>query len=219
MLKISCLHTAQSNIAVFETARRELKLDGVILKHRVRADLLAEAASSGGATDALLERVADELRSVAAGADGVLLTCSTIAAAAPKAAETLDIPVFRIDEALAEEATHGGGNVVVLCAAGTAIAPTRILFDSAAIAASAAVEVRLVPGAWELFQAGREADYFAMIAEAADAAAGEGARVALAQASMAGAAPLARVAPFTSPIAGLRAMVAAIEHRGTLPAA
>ena len=76
-----------------------------------------------------------------------------------------------------------------------------------------------MPGAWELFQAGREADYFAMIAEAADAAAGEGARVALAQASMAGAAPLARVAPLTSPIAGLRAMVAAIERRGTLPAA
>lgn len=71
------------------------------------------------------------------------------------------------------------------------------------------VEVRLIPGAWDLFKAGRQDDYWQTIADAADTAAAEGAAaVALAQASMAGAAALARHPPLTSPGAGLAAMVA-----------
>lgn len=210
MLKISCLHTAQSNIAVFEAARRELKLDDVILKHRVRADLLADAEKAGGATADIIGRAADELASLAQGADGVLLTCSTIGPAAPRAAAELDLPVLRVDQALAEAATRDGGNIVVLCTVGTTIAPTRALFEAAAVASEATIEVRLVPNAWEHFHSGRQDAYFAVIAEAADTAADEGvAGVALAQASMAGAARLARSAPMTSPLAGLRAVVAA----------
>lgn len=216
MLKISCLHTSQSNIALFEAVRRELKLDDVILKHRVRADLLADAEKAGGVTDTILDRAADELRSVAAGADGVLLTCSTIGAAAARAAPGIEAPVLRVDEALAEEATRNGGNIIVLCTVGTTIAPTRALFEAAAVASSATIEVRLVPGAWEFFRNGQHEDYFAAIAAAADTAADERvAGVALAQASMAGAARLARNEPLTSPMAGMRAIVAAAQAAAT----
>jgi hypothetical protein len=211
LLHVSCLHSAQSNIAVFEAARRTLGLDDVMLKHRVRSDLLAQAESEGTASPAILRQTADEMLALAKGAHGLLLTCSTLGRAAGIASEELRVPVLRVDEALAAEAVRGGGVVIVLCAVGTTIGPTRAVFEEAAMAAGtgAGIEVQLVPGAWDLFKAGRQHDYWQAIAAAADAAAAEGAAtVALAQASMAGAAALARNPPLTSPVAGLAAIVA-----------
>lgn len=213
MLRISCLHTADSNISTFEAARRQLRLDDVVLRHRVRADLLAAAETAGGPTQPILERAAAELRALAVGADAVLLTCSTLGPAAAVAQARTPVPVLRVDLALAEEAVRNGGIVIALCAAGTTIAPTRALFEQAALATGAEVEVRLVPGAWERFKAGDQQFYLSMIAEAAEIAAGEGlASIALAQASMAGAAALCREArPLTSPAVGLAAAVAAAQ--------
>jgi hypothetical protein len=217
VLHISCLHSAQSNIAVFEAARRALRLDDVMLKHRVRSDLLLAADAAGRASDDILRQTADELVAVASGAQAVLLTCSTLGAAAALARPLLPIPVHRVDEALAAAATAAGGPVVVLCAVGSTIAPTRAVFEAAAMATGATIEVRLVPGAWALFRADREHDYWQAIAEAADAAASEGATVALAQASMAGAAGLAQNPPLASPSVGLAAVVAAARAAPSPP--
>ncbi|MBL8838861.1 MAG: Asp/Glu racemase, partial [Alphaproteobacteria bacterium] len=126
------------------------------------------------------------------------------------------VPVLRVDSALAAEAVRGGGRVVVLCAVATTIAPTRDLFEKAAAATGARVELALVPGAWPAFRAGDVARYFALIAAAADRAYADGADVvALAQASMTGAAALCRNgAPLTSPGAGLAAAKAAVRRGG-----
>jgi len=213
MPRLSLLHTARSNILVFETVRRQMRLDGVMLHHRVRADLLAAAERPGAAVAPVLRRTASELRILAAGADAVLLTCSTLGPAAVLAQEAARVPVLRVDQALANEAVRRGGKVVVLCAAGATIAPTRALFEHAALLTGAEIEVRLVPGAWERFRAGDNAGYLALAAEAADLAGREGpATVALAQASMAGAAKLCREAvPLTSPAVGLAAAIAAAQ--------
>lgn len=75
------------------------------------------------------------------------------------------------------------------------------------------VEVRLVQGAWRLFRAGEKTAYLAAIAAAADEAYKNGTSVvALAQASMAGAAELVTHAqkPLTSPATGLVAAMNAI---------
>jgi aspartate/glutamate racemase len=202
---------------VFETARRALKLDDVMLKHRVRSDLLAAAENAGSATSQVVGHTVDELTSLARGADGVLLTCSTLGPAAAIAARELPVPVLRVDQALAQEAVKEGGTIVVLCAVGTTIAPTRALFEEAAMATGAEIEVRLVPGAWDLFRAGRQEDCWRQIAEAADAARDEGAdTVALAQASMAGAATKTRSPPpLTSPGVGLAAIVAAVQAKSS----
>ena len=213
MSRISCLHSADSNILIFEAARRQLGLDDVILRHRVRADLLAAAENAGGAVEPVLQRTAAELGFLAGSADAVLLTCSTLGPAAPMAQAATKVPVMRVDQALADEAVGHGGNVVVLCAAGATIAPTRALFERAALATGAEIEIRLVAGAWDRFKAGDIDAYLSMVAEAADLAAREGpATIALAQASMAGATRLCRnVVPLTSPAAGLAAAVAAAQ--------
>jgi hypothetical protein len=211
MLRISCLHTAEIHIATFEAARRQLRLDDVVLRHRVRADLLAAAETAGAAIEPTLQRTAAELGVLAGAADAVLLTCSTVGPAAAMAQATTHVPVLRVDQALAREAVKNGGRVIVLCAAGTTITPTRTLFERAALRTGAEIEVRLVPGAWEQFKTGSQDAYFAMIAEAADIAGGEGSpTIALAQASMTGAAKLCReIVPLTSPTVGLAAAAAA----------
>jgi hypothetical protein len=209
MPTIACLHTAAGNLAVFDGVCPP----GVTLTHTLREDLLKDAEAAGGLTDAIAERTARALEALATpGVDAVLLTCSTVGPGAAKA--RAGIPVLRVDAALAEQATKGGGKVVVLCAVETTVEPTRAIFAEAASRHGAQLDVRLVPGAWAAFRAGDVAGYHRIVAEAAEAAFAEGAQeVALAQASMTGACALARGrAPLASPPVGLEAALMAAHH-------
>lgn len=196
MRQIACLHTAASNIKLFDAACPP----GLALRHAIRPDLLAEAEAAGGINAALAARTAAAIEALATpGIHAVLLTCSTLGPALAQARAT--IPLLRADAALAEAAMRGGGRVVALCAVETTLGPTAALFGPAC-------ETRLVHGAWAAFRAGDTGTYAHMVATAADAAFAEGAAcVALAQASMAPAAVLCRLGtPLTSPAASLAAL-------------
>jgi Asp/Glu/Hydantoin racemase len=202
-VRIACLHTAQTNVAVFEAAGRGLDAR---LSHVVRDDLLRSAEAQGGLTPEITRQTAAALLAMTDGVDAVLLTCSTVGPGATEAAGRATIPILRTDAALAETAVRAGGRVVVLCAVATTVAPTQALFAAAAEGTSAEVAIRLVDGAaWAAFRAGDQATYFEIIARACDAAFAEGADVvALAQASMSGAATLVtRGVVLTSPTVGL----------------
>ncbi|MFU2318308.1 aspartate/glutamate racemase family protein [Rahnella sp. PCH160] len=209
-MRITCLHTADSNIAVFENAAQKLGLDHHEFRHISRPDLLAAAEQAGGLTPEILEQTAKVLRDLSRESDRVLLTCSTLGAAAEAAAESAQVPVLRVDQALAEAAMKTAGKVVVLCAVETTLGPTEQLFRQTKKHPDAVLEMRLVAGAWEKFKQGDLAGYLQTVAAAADAAFAEGtAAVVLAQASMTGAAQFTqRGKPFTSPECGLRAIVA-----------
>jgi hypothetical protein len=214
-VKIACLHTADSNIAVFEAAAGEIGLAEGTLVHAVRPDLLADAERSGGLTRDIAHETASLLRSLGRTADAVILTCSTLGPSVDALDGTVSVPTLRVDAALAEQAVQAGGRIVVLCAVRTTVEPTAQLFATAAEATQPAFEVRLVPGAWDLFKAGNRDGYLAVIAEAADAAYREGAAtVALAQASMADAADLVKFGPrpLSSPVAGLAAAVTSVSR-------
>lgn len=212
---IACLHTAQSNIGVFETVRDALAINDVSLRHEVRADLLAAAEQAGGLTPEIAAETVAALRRLSADADAVVLTCSTLGPAAAEAHLPGPVPVMRVDSALASEAVRHAGLVVAVCAVATTLAPTSSLFEDAARETGAKVEVRLVNRAWDAFKAGHLDHYLAIIADAADQAFRDGAKtVALAQASMADAARLCAMGvPIDSPTAGLRAAVAAANGR------
>ena len=206
-MHIACLHTAENNADIF----RALAAPGITLSHTVRADLLSDAEAAGGLTDAIAERGAIALVHIAADADAVLLTCSTLGPAAERAASRIHCPVLRVDRALADAAVTRGGRIHVLYAVATTDEPTKALFEAAAAGRPVTLTYAQVPGAWDRFKAGDHAGYHAVVAEAADAAYANGVRtVALAQASMAGAAELTtRGKPLTSPAAGLQVAVAA----------
>ncbi len=211
--RIALLHTADSNVAVFETSHDELGLGtDVVLRHEVRSDLLADAEKAGGLTPEIIKRTQGALLALRGGADAVVLTCSTLGPSVSGVVkDAVTVPMLRVDEALAREAVRKGGKVVALCAVETTVQPTRALFEEAAQKTGAEVEVRLVSGAWAAFKGGDRDRYLALVAEAADEAVREGASlVALAQASIAGAARLTHEGspPLTSSIVGLRAAVA-----------
>ncbi|MFH5924190.1 aspartate/glutamate racemase family protein [Roseomonas xinghualingensis] len=214
MFRIACLHTAESNVPIFEAALRDSGLTDVELRHAVRAELLTRAEHSGGLTPEVTARTIEALHALCEGADAVLLTCSTLGPATEAVDDTASCPILRVDAALAQAAVREGGRIVVLCTAETTIISTRLLFEDAARRSGATVTIRLVPGAWEAFRAGEPKRYLSLIAKAAETAAHGGAtRVVLAQASMAGAAQLAAIDPpaLTSPEAGLRAALEAIR--------
>jgi hypothetical protein len=212
---ITCLHTAESNIAVFDAAARDLGFPQGMLRHVVRADLLAAAEEAGGLTPDLARETGQVLLDLAQEADAVILTCSTLGPAVAEVASSAPVPVLRTDAALAEKAVQAGGKVVALCTVETTIEPTTRLFSDAAQRSGATVDVRLVPGAWTLFRAGDRDGYLSAIAEAADAAYDDGASiVALAQASMASAADRVKKGPkpLSSPSAGLAAAARRISQ-------
>ncbi|MDM0121974.1 aspartate/glutamate racemase family protein [Variovorax arabinosiphilus] len=217
-MRIACLHTAESNIAVFEAAARELGIPPDVLRHEVRADLLAAAEGAGGLTADIADTTRLELLSLAQSADAVVLTCSTLGASVDTIAANSRAPVLRTDGALAAAAARAGGRIVALCTVETTIDPTSRLFFDAVQQSEATVEVQLVPEAWVMFKAGDLGGYLATIAKAADGAYASGASiVALAQASMSGAAALVSAGPrsLSSPTAGLAAALeAASPHLG-----
>ena len=210
-MRIACLHTAASNIAVFDTAATALGISPGVLHHHVRADLLEAAEHAGQLTADIAEATASALLALAEHADVVVLTCSTLGPVV-ESIRSPRAPILRTDAALAATALKHSGNVVVLCAVQTTIEPTSRLFHTA--------DVRWVPGAWDLFKTGDLDGYLATIAEAADQAYSDGASaVVLAQASMGGAAAhvTAGPPPLTSASAGLAAALQAISPPTTPP--
>lgn len=216
-MRIVCLHTADSNIALFEAAARAAEFEALELTHVVRADLLAAAEQAGGLTDAIAAQTREVLLALKDNADAVLLNCSTLGPSVDNAlaAQATPVPVLRADAALAQRAVEGGGKVVVLCTVSTTLIPTTNLFAQAAARSAAEVEVQLVGGAWERFRAGDTAGYLSMIAVAADVAYENGADVVVfAQTSMAGAALLVTgvAKPLTPPAIALAAAAQAARH-------
>lgn len=195
-MKIACLHTLEANAALFDEACPA----DVTLEHHFREDLLSRAIERGEADEEIIEETAAALRSLSA--DGVLLTCTTIAPGAERAG------AVRVDAALAEAAAKAageGGLIDVLITIHTTEPATRAIFERFAATTGAEIRVRLVEDALAAFQERRLDDYARLIAEAADASDAE--VVALAQASMAPAAKRTRRAVMTSPAAGLSAVI------------
>ncbi|HWL45187.1 MAG TPA: aspartate/glutamate racemase family protein [Ilumatobacter sp.] len=212
-MRLACLHTAESNVGVFERAAVALGTADVTLDHVVREDLLAAAEAAGRLTDDIEAATVSVLESLVATADGVLLTCSTLGPATARWSDRSGPPVLRVDRALAEQATAAGGKVAVLCAVETTGEPTRQLFQQAARGMGAEVTVLLVDGAWELFKRGDVEAYHRSVAAAASEALRAGADVvALAQASMSGAESLCENGTvLASPTAGLAALIRAVH--------
>jgi hypothetical protein len=118
-MKIVCLHTVASNEALFEAAA---KAEGVTVTHVLRDDLLRRAEASSGLTAEIRQETAAVLAVLAADADAVLLTCSTLGPSVEDV--SAGVPVLRVDGALAEAAVATTGRLVVLCTVETTVEPT-----------------------------------------------------------------------------------------------
>lgn len=189
MTRIAFLHTGAVVIPpVMELAGRLLPDAATVnyLDDKIVADLGdPERAAS---VDARLEDLVRAAQS--AGADAVMLTCSSISAYAAPLAERVGIPVLRIDEAMADEAVAAGERIAVIATLPTTLGPTTALIAERAALAGRSPEIvsEVVEGAFAAVAGGDRATHDALVAAAIERLAAQADIVVLAQASMASAA-------------------------------
>jgi hypothetical protein len=201
---IGFLHTAEVHVATFRRLFAELAPPGLDDLHLVDESLLADARRTGSAPG-----LAGRLKElVAAGADLIVCTCSTIGADAE--AMSGEVPVLRLDRPMAEAAVTAGDRIAVVATVESTMDPTLDLLRE-----SARRPVTLMPSpcytAWRHFEAGDLAAYDEEIAAHIRTIAADADVIVLAQASMAGAAALLPGLPVLS---SPRAAVAEAVKRG-----
>ena len=210
------LHTSPVHVAPFERIARELG-GSVGLLHAVREDLLARALTEGDVSPEVRESTQREVRQlVEQGASVVLCTCSTLGSAAESTPHLGAARVLRVDRPMAEQAIALRHRVLIVAAVPTALSTARTLLAEAARGTTYFSADLLCEAAWKLFSAGDHAGYGAAIAQRVEEQAEPGDVVLLAQASMAGAAPLVRrrdIQVLTSPHTGVRAALSLISPR------
>jgi hypothetical protein len=206
------LHTGQAHVATFD-GLLERQAPDVPAEHVVEQALLDDARREG-MTPEIERRIEARLRAAfEQGATTVLCTCSTIGGSAEAIGRRHGWPVLRVDRAMAAMAVALGPRITVAAALASTLEPTCLLIEDEAQRANASIQLTslLCQDAWELFEAGALEAYHQRIATCIRGA-DLGDVVVLAQASMAGAAPLLAdldVPVLSSPALGLEAAVAA----------
>ena len=132
---------------------------------------------------------------VDAGAEAILLTCSSISELAADTAEQVGVPILRIDEPMADEAVATGDRIAVLATLATTCGPTTRLIEERARLAGRepSIESVVIDGAFEAVASGDRATHDRLVAAAIAQAASGADVVVLAQASMASAADAVEV--------------------------
>jgi len=110
--------------------------------HMVDESLIQETVAAGKLKRSTIRRIIALIASAeAAGASAVLVTCSSIGEGVSLAKPLFDIPVVRIDEAMAETAVRQARKIGVLATLRTTLDPTTALLREKAAAANRPVEL------------------------------------------------------------------------------
>lgn len=187
MKRIAIIHTTPATVEPLKALAGEL-LPGYEVVNFVDDSILPQLAESGGDLSLVEPRVfAYAHFAEQVGASGVLEACSSIGELVVPAQDVIDIPLVRIDDAMAEEAIRRGKRIGVAATLQTTLGPTtRLLREKAKIAGKEiAVTPLLVDEAYRRLMAGDAEGHDQALAEALSELAGEVDIVVLAQASMA----------------------------------
>lgn len=184
---VYALHTGPVLLDVVRSLMKEL-LPGTRLVNVVDDGLLDEVRKAGELTPAVSRRlIGYGFLAAGAGADAILNCCSSVGEAAEMLARLLDIPVVRIDDAMAQQAVDAGSRIAVVATLATTLEPTKRLIGRKADALGRNVILTsyLVDSAFDALLAGDGSKHDALVNAAIDRAAQENDVVVLAQGSMA----------------------------------
>ena len=187
MSTIGFVHTVLSLPATFTELAGELVPEADVF-HIADETLLSNTRREGRLTPATKRRVLGYVESAAeAGADLVVVTCSSIGPAVDASRAFLDVPVLRIDEPMADEAVRIGSRIGVVATLSSTLEPTAELVRRRAHEAGKEVEVtaRVCDGAFEALQAGDRDRHDELVREGLREVIAGSDVVVLAQASMA----------------------------------
>lgn len=141
---LTLIHTSPVLTPVFAALCKQ-HLPDVAIFHMVDESLIRDTIAHKQLRKLTIRRLISMIESAeAAGASAVMVTCSSIGPAAALAQKLFDIPVFRIDDAMAEKAVATGHRIGVLATLRTTLDPTMALLAEKAEAAGR--EVQLIDG-------------------------------------------------------------------------
>lgn len=185
--KLGLLHTSGTLVPMFEQLCRA-KLPGLSVFNLVDDSLIKDVIAHDRLRPQTARRVAQHVAAAEdAGADFILVTCSSIGAAVETAATLASVPVLRVDQPMADRAVADGSRIGVIATLRTTLEPTADLIRRRAVAAGKSVELtsRLCDGAFEALMSGDPARHDILVATALRELVTEVDIIALAQASMA----------------------------------
>lgn len=185
--KLGLVHTSATLVPVFAALCKE-KLPGVEVFNIADDSLVKGIREAGSLTAQISRRVAGYLESAElAGADYIMVTCSSIGPAVEAGAKLIGVPVLRVDQPMADMAVRTGKRIGVIATLRTTLEPTADLISRRAVAAGKQVEItsKLAEGAFEALMSGDPAKHDAMVAAALKDLSKQVDVIVLAQASMA----------------------------------
>jgi aspartate/glutamate racemase len=215
--KLAFIHTVSGLVSEFEGLAREHLPDWkpfAILDE----SLLRNTIEGGSLSDLTKRRLATYVWSAAdAGADAIVVTCSTLGPAVDAIAPLCPVPLFRIDEGMARAAVEHGARIGVLATLSTTLVPTVDLLKRQACAAGkdVAIDAVLVEGAFQLLASGDVEAHDAQIRQALEELSQTVDVIVFAQASMARALRGAThsLPVLTSPVLGVENVKRRLEER------
>ena len=184
---LGLVHTSATLVPVFAQLCKE-KLPGVDVFNLADDSLIKDVIRRGELTPQTARRAVEHIASAeAAGADYILVTCSSIGRAVETAASLSAVPVLRVDQPMADRAVQTGRKIGVIATLPTTLEPTADLIQRRAQKAGRQVELtsRLCDGAFDALMSGDAAKHDAMVAGALRELSQQVEVIVLAQASMA----------------------------------
>jgi Asp/Glu/hydantoin racemase len=184
---LGLIHTSATLVPVFQQLCNEY-LPDVKVFNIVDDSLIKNVISCGELTPATARRVVNYVGSAQeAGADFILVTCSSIGAAVEASAALTRVPVLRVDQPMADKAVQTGKRIGVVATLPTTLEPTSDLVRRRAAVAGKEIELtaKLCEGAFDALMSGDAATHDKMVAAALKELSAKVDVILLAQASMA----------------------------------
>ncbi len=184
---LGLIHTSATLVPVFQQLCKD-NLPGVNVFNIVDDSLIKDVINRNELTAATSRRVVDYVGSAeAAGADFIMVTCSSIGAAVEASAALTKVPVLRVDQPMADLAVQTGKKIGVIATLPTTLGPTGDLVKRRAAHAGKEIELTAVlcEGAFEALMSGDSATHDSKVAAALKDLSGKVDVIVLAQASMA----------------------------------
>jgi Asp/Glu/hydantoin racemase len=185
--RLGLLHTSATLVPIFEQLCKA-KLPDVSVFNLVDDSLIKDVIAHGQLRPQTARRVTQHVAAAEdAGADYIMVTCSSIGAAVETAATLAGVPVLRVDQPMADRAVATAQRIGVIATLPTTLEPTADLILRRAAAAGRSIDLtaRLCDGAFDALMSGDAALHDAMVAAALKELASQVDVIALAQASMA----------------------------------
>ena len=184
---LGIVHTSATLVPVFQELCNS-KLPDISVFHIADDSLIKDVIRKGKLTPQTAQRVARHIFSAEdAGADRILVTCSSIGRAVEAAMPLTGVPVLRVDQPMTDQAVTSGKRIGVIATLPTTLDPTADLVRRRAGIAGKSVEIRehLCEGAFEALMGGQADIHDDMVSKALVELAGKVDVILLAQASMA----------------------------------